>query len=99
MIQTDLVIAAKPSRLVEPTKSALHDPPLGQNLEALGVVTSSYNLQPQFAERAQLFDPFDQGSEVAAVGPNNLHSLIHRHQQSDQALGRIPVLHRSRGDR
>lgn len=86
MIQSYFIITAKPSRLEEPTEGPFHDPPLRKNLEALGLVASSHDLQPQFAEGAELLDPLHQGSEVAAIGPNDLHSLIHRCQKGDETL-------------
>src|SRR5258706_3634252 len=92
MIQADLIITAKPSRLEEPTESPLHDPALGKNLETLGMLRSSHDLQPQFAKGAELLDPLHQCSEVAAIGPNDLHSLRHRRQKANEALGRVPDL-------
>src|ERR1051325_8209803 len=88
MIHADLIVAAKPSRLKEPTKGSFYDPPLGQNLEALGLVRSSDDLQPQLAKRPKLLDPLDQGSQIATIGPDDLHSLIQSNQDRDEILGR-----------
>ena len=35
MIQANLIVAAKPPRLVEPAEGSLDDPALGKHLEAL----------------------------------------------------------------
>src|SRR5437867_7136569 len=98
MIQADLIIAAEPARLVEPTKSSLYDPPLGQHLETLGSGTSAHDLQPEFAEGTKLLHPLNQSSQVAAVGPEVLQSPIGAYQELDQALGGIAVLHCGGGD-
>ncbi len=57
VIQTNFVVTAQPARFEEPAESAFHNPPLRQGLEASDLVTAAYNLQPQFAEGTQLFDP------------------------------------------
>src|SRR6266542_2756768 len=98
VIQSDLIVTTKPSRLVKPTEGAFYNPPLGQNLEALGSVTSTHDLQFQFAKGTKLLDPFNQCSQVAAIGPNDLQPPIHGYQELDETLGGNAVLHRRRCD-
>src|SRR5881394_1487338 len=98
MIQTNLIVATEAPRFVKPAKGSLDDPALGQDLEALGVVTASHNLQLEFAVGAKLFDPVHQPPQVAAIGPDDLNAVIHREHELDETLGRVAVLHGSRGD-
>src|SRR5260370_9554175 len=94
MIQANFIVAAKPSRLVEPAKSSLYYPALWQDLEALGEITAANDLQSEFAIGTQLLHPLQQCAQVAAVGPDDLQASIHTHQELDEALGGVAVLHR-----
>src|SRR5438552_2863651 len=84
VIHAHLIVAAQSAGLGEPAKGSLNDPSLGQNLETFSSVTSAHNLQPQLAERTKLLNPLNQWTQVAAIGPNDLHSSVHRYQKLDQ---------------
>jgi hypothetical protein len=86
MIQADFIVAAQEARLGEPAKGTFHDPPLGKHLEAFGVVAPPHNLQLEFAGGAKLFDPANQFSQIATIGPDDLNAVIHREHQSDEML-------------
>ena len=94
MIDAHLIVATQAAGLDQPAKCPLNDPALGQNLETFSSVTSAHNFQPQLAERAKLLNPLDQGSQVAAIGPDNLDSPIHGHEQWDKILGSVAILDR-----
>src|SRR6266852_7135644 len=98
MIQSNLIVTTKSARFVEPTTGAFYDPPFGKNLEAFDLITPSYDLQFQFAKVPKLLHPVNQSSQIATIGPDDLQSSIHAHQQFDQALGGIAVLHSGRCD-
>src|SRR6267378_845335 len=94
MIQANFIVAAKPPRLVEPAKSSLYYPALRQDLETLGAITAANDLQSEFAVGTKLLHPLHQGAQVAAIGPDDLQASIHTHQELDEALGGVAVLHR-----
>src|SRR5882672_10505699 len=73
MIQSHLVVPTQPARLTQPAKGSLHNPSLGQNLETFCPVGAAHDFQVQFAEWAQLLDPLNQTTQVAAIGPDDLH--------------------------
>src|SRR6266481_8801919 len=94
MIRAHLVVSAKSPRLVQPTEGPFYYPPLRKNLKPFGSVASSHNLQPEFAKRTKLLNPLNQASQIAAIGPDDLQSAMHRYQEFDEALGGIAILHR-----
>src|SRR6266446_5496120 len=98
MIHTHLIIAAQAAGLGEPAKGSLYNPTLGQNLETFSSVTTAHNLQAQLTEGAKLLNPLNQGTQVAAIGPNDLDSSVHTYQKPDQTLGGRTVLHCGGGD-
>jgi len=98
MIQTHLIVAAQPPRLVKPAKGSLYNPAFGKDREAFDVLTSPYNLQPKFAKGTKLLNPLDQFAQIAAVGPNDLQSPKQSYHGFDQALGGNAILYVGWGD-
>src|SRR5476651_2288838 len=87
-----LVIAGEAAGLVEPTEGALDDPTLAHELEAFGVVAAADDVEVQFAEGAQPFDPLDQGTGVTAIGPDDLQFAKEKVEAGEQRSGSVPVL-------
>ena len=98
VVEANFIISAQPARLEQPTERAFYHPSSRQHFEAFDIVATADNFQSQFAEGTKLFHPVDQGSQVTAVGPNDLQSPIHTHQPLDQWSGRIAVLHGGRSN-
>lgn len=98
MIEAHFIVAAQPARFVEPAKGSFYDPALGQDFEAFDPIATPHDLQLELAKRPEGFDPLHQGSQIAAVGPNDLQPPRHFDQSLDQTLGGVPVLHGGAGD-
>src|SRR6266403_4196954 len=98
VIQADLIVTTKSARLDKPAEGSFHYPALRKNLEALDLVAASHDLQSELAEWTELLNPLNQGSQIAAIGPNELQSSVHAHQEFDQTLGGVAVLRSSGRD-
>ena len=79
VVQANFIISAQAPRLEQPAERAFYHPSSGQDFETFDVVTAADNLQSQFTEGAQLLHPINQGSEITAVGPDDLQSSIQAH--------------------
>src|SRR5258708_23741616 len=92
VVRANFVVTAEATRLHKPAEGSLDDPALGQNLEAFDLVTPAHDLQVELTERTELLHPLDQGSQIAAIGPDDLYPAVHSHQELDEVLGRVAVL-------
>ena len=98
VIQANFIISAQAPRLKQPAERAFYYPSSRQDFETFNVVATADNLQSQFAEGTQLLHPVNQGSEITAVGPDDLQSAIQAHQRLDQWPSRIAILYASRSN-
>lgn len=83
------VVLAQTTITTEPGKGSLHDPPLGQNLEAGHIVAAFDDLQDPVA---QLPSPVDQFAGVSPIGPNQLEPRELPDQLGQHQLGPVAVL-------
>ena len=88
-----LVVAVQPSLHEQPCEGALHDPTMGQDLEALGLAASPDDLQRDLSMPLEPLDPPGQGAGVAAVGPDQLHPAEGALQPGEKKAGCVAVLH------
>src|SRR6266404_8468785 len=98
MIYSNFIVAAQAPGFKEPAKGSLHQPAFRQNFKTLGSITPSDDLQFQFAIGTQLFDPRNQLSQIAAIGPDDLQSAKEVHQSLDQRFGGVSILHGGAGN-
>ncbi len=98
VIQANFIISAQAPRLKQPAERAFYYPSSRQDFETFNIVATADNLQSQFAEGTQLLHPVNQGSEITAVGPDDLQSAIQAHQRLDQWPSRIAILYASRSN-
>ncbi len=78
VIQANFIISAQAPRLKQPAERAFYYPSSRQDFETFDVVATADNLQSQFAEGTQLLHPVNQGSEITAVGPDDLPDKLSR---------------------
>src|SRR5580692_1210743 len=98
MVDANLVVATQPPRFEKPTKGSFYNPAFGQHFKTFDAITAPHDFQFQLAIGAKLFDPSHQGSQIAAVGPDDLQASKQIDQSFDQAFGGVPILHGSRSD-
>src|SRR5439155_12802754 len=75
MVHANHVVPTEPTGFDKPAERSFDYPPLGQDLETS--ITASHDLQAKFTERTELLHPFNQGSQIAAIGPDDLQPAIH----------------------
>ncbi len=96
--QPEFIVAAQSVRFNEPAKGSFYDPAFGQIVEAFDLIGSVRLLQLQPSMGTDVFDPPQQGSQIAAICPNDLESDEPLHQRLDQSLGGVSVWHGGRTD-
>ena len=84
VIDTSLIVAGQAAGLIEPGEGALDDPALPHELEARGILAAADDLQMQLAKGTQPFDPCDQGTGRATVGPDDLQPAKEKGEAREQ---------------
>jgi len=90
-----LVVFAQTPPTSQPTKGSFHDPTLALNMETL-LSRNGFDDVQAFSEL--LPDPVHQLAGITTVSPNELNRAVGLKQSSEQALGRVPILHVGAGD-
>ena len=98
VIGTLLIVAGEATGLVEPAKGAFDNPAFVDELEALGVVAAADDVEVKLAEGTQAFDPCDQGTGIASIGPDDLQLAKEQVKAREERDGTIAILDTGRGD-
>ena len=93
-----LIFAGEATGLVEPAEGALDNPALFDELKAFGIVAAADDCEVEFAEGTQTFDPCDQSTCIASVGPDDLQPAEEQVEARQEHHGTIAILNIGRRD-
>lgn len=92
------VILGEAAIAAQPRQGPLHNPPLRQELEALGALEPLHNLEPYFPPGPQRRRPGDEVASIRLIRPDEVPAGELVPEDVQQVSGPIAVLHTSSRD-